>query len=138
MRYTVILVAVFGAVASSATWAYEPAALTRDDRVIRANENDKRWPWDVDRLRFERGDYPSLARIQHRGGKGWFRLELRSNGSVATVRVMQTTGHADLDEAAIVSFSRWRFRPGKWKWVEEFMEFRMHRPDRGIQGPPGN
>ena len=58
MRYTVILVAVFGAVALSAAWAYEPAALTSDGRVVRANENDKRAPWNVDRLEYPRWDYP--------------------------------------------------------------------------------
>jgi|ERR1700730_12437261 len=136
MRCYPILVAAFVAVALSAAWAYEPAALTSDGRVVRANENDKRAPWNVDRLEYPRGDYPYSARVHHRTGKGWFRLELRSNGSVATVRVMQTTGSADLDEAAIGSFSRWRFRPGKWKWVDEYIAFRMYTPDRGMLGQP--
>jgi TonB family protein len=135
MRCTLFFVAALIAIALPMAWAYQPAALTSDGRVARANETDKLVPWNVDRLRFERPDYPYLARVHHRGGKGWFRLELRSDGSVATVRVMQTTGGADLDEAAIEAFSRWRFKPGKWKWVDEYVEFRMYKPDRGIQRP---
>ena len=135
MRCSLILVAAFVAVALSAAAAHEPSALTSDGRVVRAEKN-KRAPWNVDRLEYPHGDYPYSARVHYRTGKGWFRLELRPNGSVATVRVMQTTGSADLDEAAIGSFSRWRFRPGKWQWVDEFMAFRMPTPDRGVLGQP--
>jgi TonB family protein len=137
MRCTLFFVAALIAIALPTAWAYEPMGLTSDGHIVHANQN-KRAPWSSDRLKYERGDYPFVARLEHRKGKGWFRLELRADGSIATVRVVQTTGSADLDEAAIVAFSRWRYRPGKWKWVDEYMEFRMYKPDRGIQGPPGN
>ena len=135
MRCSLILIAVFVAVASFAAWGYEPAALTSDGRVVRA-EKGKRAPWNVDRLQYPHWDYPYSARVHYRTGTGWFRLELRSNGSVATVRVMQTTGSGDLDRAAIDSFSRWRFRAGKWKWVDESIGFWMPTPDRGVLGQP--
>jgi TonB family protein len=135
MSRTRILAAVSVAVAlTGAAWGYEPTGLTSDGRVVHANEN-KRAPWNPDRVKYERGDYPYLARLQLRKGKGWFRLELRRDGSVATVKVMQSTGSIDLDQSAIVAFLRWRFKPGKWKWLDEYMEFRMYKPDRGIQRP---
>jgi TonB family protein len=133
---SLLLVAALVTVALPAAWAYEPAGLTNDGRLVRPNKNDRRIPWHVDLLEHPHGEYPYAARVHYRTGKGWFRLELRPNGSVATVRVMQTTGSADLDAAAIGSLSRWRFRPGKWKWVDEFIAFRMPTSDRGVLGQP--
>ncbi len=135
MRCSPILVAAFVAVALSTAGAYEPAALTSDGRVVRA-EKYKRAPWNFDLLEHPHWNYPYSAAVHHRTGKGWFRLELRSNGSVATVRVIQSTGSADLDEAAMGSLSRWRFRPQKWKWVDEYIQFWMPTSDRGVLGQP--
>jgi protein TonB len=108
-------------------FAYEPSAMSTDGRVLRTTEKPP-GPWHADVVKSQWGDYPFEARSRHREGTGWFRLELRPDGSVATVKVMQSTGTPMLDQSAIAAFQRWRFKPGKWKWVDEPMWFSMHGP----------
>jgi protein TonB len=79
-------------------------------------------------VKHEWGDYPFEARSRHWQGIGWFRLQLRLDGSVADVKVMESTGHSMLDQSAIAAFHHWQFKPGKWRAVDEPMFFKMQRP----------
>ena len=57
---------------------------------------------------------------------GLFACNIRSNGTVASVDVVRSTGHQMLDQAAITAFRQWRFEPGdKLKLVNIPMTFWM-------------
>lgn len=56
-------------------------------------------------------EYPAESR--RRGAEGVVRLALRidADGRVETAQVTQSSGHAELDRAAVDAARRWRFRP---------------------------
>src|SRR5919106_1883952 len=55
---------------------------------------------------------PPEAIQKHLRGSGVFAFHLRSDGTVSRVQVVESTGHAILDEACVRAFSRWRFARG--------------------------
>lgn len=58
-------------------------------------------------------EYPVAARPQRMQGSGAFKVFVdEKTGAVRSIRVLQTTGHKILDEAAIRGLKKWRFRPG--------------------------
>jgi periplasmic protein TonB len=58
-------------------------------------------------------DYPLEARQRHMAGSGIVVLNVdRASGRVTSVTMAQSTGHKILDDAAIHTFSQWRFKPG--------------------------
>jgi periplasmic protein TonB len=58
-------------------------------------------------------DYPQEARRRHIMGSGIVVLNVdRASGRVTSVTMAQSTGHKILDDAAIHTFSQWRFKPG--------------------------
>jgi TonB family protein len=71
-----------------------------------------------------RPDYPLPAQKQHLEGIGLMEIHIKSNGSVESVRVLKTTGHG-MDQAAIRSFGRWRFRPHSVRVVRMPVQYRM-------------
>jgi TonB family protein len=56
-------------------------------------------------------DYPYLARVHHAEGSGVFAVHITAEGKVSAVDAVQSTGNAPLDNSAITSFRKWRFRP---------------------------
>ena len=46
-------------------------------------------------------------------GNGVFVDEIRQDGRVKTVKIMESTKHSDLDNAAVYACYRWRCRPGE-------------------------
>jgi len=56
-------------------------------------------------------DYPSAARQAHMVGSGIYLLQLRPNGTVASVEVVRSTGHRELDQACVQAFHTWHFKP---------------------------
>ena len=73
-----------------------------------------------------RPEYPLAAQKRHWSGAGLFACNMRSNGTVASVDVVRSTGHQMLDQAAITAFRQWRFEPGnKLKLVNIPMTFWM-------------
>jgi TonB family protein len=72
-----------------------------------------------------RPNYPSIARKQHLEGSGVAEIRIKPDGSVQSVRMLQTTGQKALDEAAIEGFGRWRFRPRGISLVRIPIQFRM-------------
>jgi TonB family protein len=57
--------------------------------------------------------YPVFALMRHEEGAGIFvfRVEIKS-GLVKKVIVARSTGHKDLDAAALKAFNEWKFQPG--------------------------
>lgn len=55
--------------------------------------------------------YPDSARRERREGKVRLRIEVLASGRVGEVAVSLSSGHADLDRAAIDALRRSRFRP---------------------------
>jgi len=56
--------------------------------------------------------YPYAARDQQLEGSGLYRLNIKPDGTVASVTVLKSTGHRLLDGAAVDAFRQWRFKPG--------------------------
>lgn len=57
--------------------------------------------------------YPESARLRRAMGTGYFRVRVqRKTGRVKAVTVLRSTGDKELDNAAITSLQRWRFKPG--------------------------
>jgi len=70
-------------------------------------------------------EYPLTARKQHWEGSGLFEIHINSHGSVASVRVLATTGYKILDAAAITGFRQWRFRQHTIAIVRMPVQFRI-------------
>jgi TonB family protein len=63
-------------------------------------------------------EYPLAARKKHLEGDGVLLLHIdMPSGNVTSVDVEKSTGHKILDNAAVRSFLRWRFRPGTYTKV---------------------
>jgi TonB family protein len=56
--------------------------------------------------------YPAWAKRAGIKGRGQFSLHFSRDGRVIDVRVLQSTGNADLDKVAVSAFSTWRSQPG--------------------------
>jgi TonB family protein len=76
--------------------------------------------------------YPERAREISAQGKGIFDVHARPDGTVSAVTIFRTTSHRDLDDAAVNTLKRWRFRP-RVKWppvrVEIIFELRGESSD---------
>jgi periplasmic protein TonB len=57
--------------------------------------------------------YPDSARRQGIAGTTTLLFEVLKNGRVGDVRVGQSAGHTDLDQAAAEAIKRWRFEPAR-------------------------
>ncbi len=55
--------------------------------------------------------YPSGALRDKRGGKVLVRCTVNENGRVVGAKVKTSSGHRDLDEAALKAVNRWKFKP---------------------------
>jgi protein TonB len=62
-----------------------------------------------------RPEYPLAARQRRWTGAGLFACNVRSDGTVASVDVVRSTGHEMLDQAAIAALRQWKF----WKFKPE-------------------
>ncbi len=71
-------------------------------------------------------DYLIGARRRGWEGTAFFRCNVRPDGVVSSVIVLQSTGYAILDQAGIAAFQRWRFKPGAVKAVKIPLRFSMH------------
>jgi TonB family protein len=58
-------------------------------------------------------EYPLEARARHFTGNGKFLLRIRvRTGLVSHIEIVQSTGHAILDQAVVHALKQWRFKPG--------------------------
>jgi TonB family protein len=70
--------------------------------------------------------YPSAARQNGITGDGVALMMIDSRrGSVTHVSMLKSTGNASLDDAAMRSFRRWRFRPGSISRLKAPVTFRL-------------
>jgi len=58
-------------------------------------------------------DYPASAARAGRQGVVFVLMDIDSTGRVANVSVGRSSGHADLDRAALAAARRWTFRPAR-------------------------
>ena len=70
-------------------------------------------------------DYPPIARQNKITGDGIAAMTIDSSGSVTHVSMSKSTGDPSLDDAALRSFRRWRFRPGSVSKVKVPVTFRL-------------
>jgi len=70
-------------------------------------------------------EYPLGARARHWTGVGLFLCNLRPDGTVSSVKVLQSTRHDILDQAGIAAFREWRFKPGGSNVVKIPLRFTM-------------
>jgi TonB family protein len=74
-----------------------------------------------------RPDYPLEARAQHFTGSGIALLEVdRKTGYVTAARMLKSTGHVILDNAALSAFMHWRFKPGTVRQVRIPIHYTIH------------
>jgi protein TonB len=59
------------------------------------------------------GGFPSASAVG-RQGRVQVRLLVRADGTVGRVDVLASSGDPELDRAAVVAVSRWRFDPARW------------------------
>ena len=75
-----------------------------------------------------RPDYPFDARARHLTGSGIALLEVdRKTGYVVAARMLKSTGHVILDNAALSAFMRWHFKPGTVREVRIPINYTMRR-----------
>jgi protein TonB len=55
--------------------------------------------------------YPYAARRRRAEGLAWLRVDLAASGRVLRVELERSSGHRDLDRAALAAVRRWRFAP---------------------------
>lgn len=48
---------------------------------------------------------------------GVYLLNVRGDGGVSSVEILQPQGHVEMDSATVKAFAKWRFRPGSVKEV---------------------
>lgn len=58
-------------------------------------------------------EYPRLARQRGQEGTVLLRLSIDPEGTVLKVEIVQSSGHTLLDDAAVTSLRRWRFKPAE-------------------------
>jgi TonB family protein len=82
-------------------------------------------PRQEDLIYAPRPEYPYKARLHYLQGSGSFVLRVRPDGTVARVDVEDSTGAPLLDQTAIATYSKWRFKPGRVKAVRVPVSFTM-------------
>ena len=85
-----------------------------------------------DYLQSPKPQYPPVARQQGWEGTAILRVEVRADGHTAAVKIVQSSGHRVLDEAAIEAVRAWKFQPARADglatsaWVEVPISFRLN------------
>ncbi len=87
---------VLAGAASSVSLALAKTELSPDDAIVAP-----------------RPEYPSAARSQHLTGSGVAVVQVDPrSGQVTSARILASTGHKILDDAALKAFRQWRSKPG--------------------------
>ena len=77
--------------------------------------------------------YPAAYRARRLEGTGSYWLHFNAKtGRVDAVKIVQSTGHAELDNAAVTTFYQWRCRPGQLDHVIIPATFTLDHPHRGV------
>ena len=73
----------------------------------------------ADLLYAPKPEYPYSERALHNQGTAVVRMDIDlKTGNTAYVTLIRSSGFPKLDEVAIRTFAKWRFKPGKWKEVQ--------------------
>ena len=76
-------------------------------------------------------EYPMGFVIHGAKGRGRFRLTVNSrSGLVDEVKIVQSTGYADLNKLAVKALLQWQFKPGTPSPVEVPVEFAIQGGNR--------
>ena len=76
--------------------------------------------------------YPARARAQGISGHVTMKLLIDPSGRVVSVKVVDSSGGASLERAAVGAVRRWRFSPGLYKgnpvkvWAQQTLRFRLN------------
>ncbi len=75
-------------------------------------------------------NYPLMARRRGQEGIVHLKIEIEDSGRPIDIRIVQSSGHQILDQAALQAVRRWRFRPLEQSnsahyFVEKSIEFRL-------------
>src|SRR5205823_907679 len=83
-----------------------------------------------------RPEYPSAARLQHLTGSGVAVVQVDPrSGQVTSARILESTGHKILDDAALKAFRQWRFKPGTTSEVQVPIRYVMEHDGRNAGSP---
>lgn len=86
----------------------EPSALQTNPTPSTAEPAQ---PQRVQCIRCDKPEYPIEARNRGLQGQARVAVDVDANGNVTNVRIIQSSGHAELDEAAMRQARQWKFTP---------------------------
>ena len=84
-------------------------------------------------------EYPYEARSRGIQGRGQFRIYFARDGHATGVRILKSTGHPLLDNAAVKAFSQWHATLGPRRELDIGISYALSRspfPPRMPKGPP--
>lgn len=73
--------------------------------------------------------YPESARRENRQGNLELVYRVTKEGKVAEISVAKSSGHSDLDQAAVQAISQFKFIPGQEGWARHPVTFSLKGPD---------
>lgn len=98
---------------------YLSATDARGVRHVISSSDPAPAAWKADMVFSGKPDYPYGERSLRHEGVVVIRLDIDTKtGTTAYVTKLESSGFPKLDEAAVKSVARWRWRPGTWKQVE--------------------
>lgn len=78
-------------------------------------------------------EFPITARNLGEQGQGIYRLKInQKTGTVDEVKVLKSTGARDLDASSVMSFFKWKFRPGSIDHRDVLVNFHITGWARGL------
>jgi TonB family protein len=114
-------------------WSHNTSAV--DAKGIRHDAHSYKGnaPWLVDRVGGPAPEYPIEERRMRHQGRAIVRLTLDlKTGHVIKASLVKSSGYPTLVRCAVAAFSRWTWRPGKWKEIDLPVTFEIGNP----QSPP--
>ena len=78
-------------------------------------------------------EFPVAAKNLGEQGQGIYRLKInQKTGTVDEVKVLKTTGAHDLDASSVMTFFKWKFRPGSIDHRDVLVIFHVTGWARGL------
>lgn len=78
--------------------------------------------------------YPSQARLNRQQGQVVLKYFVTTEGSVASLQLMQSSGFPLLDQEAVNSIRQFRYRPGQEGWTVHPVNFSLKGPEQKVGG----
>jgi TonB family protein len=123
MSRTVLFATIVALVASARSGEIESlsAVDARGVKCVERKSDHSAAPaaWKADLVFSAKPEYPYGERNLRHEGVVIIRLDIDTKtGATTYVTMLQSSGFPKLDEIAVRSVARWRWRPGTWKQVE--------------------